>query len=64
MYVTTKMLAEMEGCSVKTIDRIRMRMEDSGLYPNGVKRTGTIKINVEDFNDFALKERREKWQAK
>ena len=62
MYVTTKMLAEREGCSVKTIDRIRLRMERSGLYPNAVKRTGTIKINAEDFQAFCLAERREKWK--
>jgi hypothetical protein len=62
MYVTTKMLAEREGCSVKTIDRIRLRMERSGLYPNAVKRTGTIKIRTEDFDDYVLRERREQWK--
>ena len=62
MYVTTKMLAEREGCSVKTIDRIRLRMERSGLYPKAVKRTGTIKIRTEDFDDYVLRERREQWK--
>jgi hypothetical protein len=62
MYVTQKMLAASEGCSVKTIERIRLRMEASGLYPNAVKKTGIIKINAEDFQAFCLAERREKWK--
>ena len=62
MYVTAKMLAEREGCSVTTINRIRIRMEKSGRYPNAVKRTGTIKIKEEDFDDFTLRERRNKWK--
>ena len=62
MYVTAKMLAEREGCSVTTINRIRIRMEKSGLYPQGVKRTGSIKINVDDFDAFTLRERRTKWK--
>lgn len=62
MYVTTAMLAAKEGCSVKTINRIRLRMEKSGLYPKAVKRTGTIKIETKAFNDFICNERREKWK--
>lgn len=62
MFVTVKMLAEDEGCSVDTINRIRIRMEKSGLYPDGVKKTGTIKIKKEAFDDFVLRERREKWK--
>lgn len=62
MYVTARVLAEREGCSITTINRIRVRMEKSGLYPQGVKRTGSIKINVDDFDAFTLRERRTKWK--
>ena len=49
MYVTQKTLAASEGCSIDTIIRIRKRMEQSGRYPDAVKKTGVIKICKEDI---------------
>ena len=38
MYVTQKTLAASEGCSIDTIIRIRKRMEQSGRYPDAVRK--------------------------
>lgn len=62
MYVTSKMLAELYECSVKTIDRNVLKMERSGLFPNAVIKLGVKKICLEDFERFIKAERRKKWE--
>ena len=58
MYVSVKMLAVQEGCSVDTVFRNYRAMEQSGLYPMAVKQSGGIKIDPEAYNDFLCQRRR------
>lgn len=58
MYVSIKDLAVREGCSVSQVYRNVREMEDSGLYPQGVKESGGLKIRVEDYDDFLCRRRR------
>lgn len=60
MYVSIKVLAEREGCSASQVYRNVREMEDSGLYPQGVKESGGLKINVDNYDDFLCRRRRKK----
>ena len=60
LLLSVKMLAAREGCSEALIRKRFREMEKSGLYPNGVKQVGGIRINVRDFEDYIFRRRREK----
>lgn len=60
LLLSVKMLAAREGCSESLIRKRFREMEKSGLYPNGVKQVGGIRINVRDFEDYIFRRRREK----
>lgn len=60
MYVSIKDLAVREGCSVSQIYRNVREMESSSLYPQGVKESGGLKINVDNYDDFLCRRRRKK----
>ena len=60
MYVSIKVLAEKEGCSTSQVYRNVREMEDSCLYPQGVKESGGLKIRIEDYDDFLCRRRRKK----
>lgn len=51
-YLSIRMLAEKEGCSVSLIRKRFREMEKTGQYPRGVKQVGRILINVADFEDY------------
>ena len=60
ILLSVSQLAAREECS-ESIIRMRVReMEKTGLYPQGVKQLGGIKINVEDFEDFIYRRRRKR----
>lgn len=58
MYVSIKVLAEREGCSASQVYRNVREMESSSLYPQGVKESGGLKINVDNYDDFLCRRRR------
>lgn len=60
MYVSIKELAVREGCSVSQVYRNVREMESSSLYPQGVKESGGLKINVDNYDDFLCRRRRKK----
>lgn len=60
MYVSIKDLAVREGCSVSQVYRNVREMESSSLYPQGVKESGGLKINVDNYDDFLCRRRRKK----
>ena len=55
LLLSVKMLAAREGCSESLIRKRFREMEKSGLYPNGVKQVGGIRINVRDFEDYIFR---------
>lgn len=60
LLLSVSQLAVREGCSESLIRKRFREMEKSGLYPNGVKQVGGIRINVRDFEDYIFRRRREK----
>lgn len=63
MYVSIKDLAVREGCSVSQVYRNVREMESSSLYPQGVKESEGLKINVDNYDDFLCRRRRMKWKT-
>lgn len=59
--MTMRELASEFGCSARTIERRVTEMEQSGMYPRAVMQVGRVRVSREDFEDFLLKRRREKW---
>jgi DNA-binding transcriptional regulator YhcF (GntR family) len=59
LLLSVSQLAVREGCSESLIRKRFREMERSGLYPKGVKQLGGIKINVEQFEDYIYRRRRE-----
>lgn len=60
LLLSISQLAVREGCSESLIRKRFREMEESGLYPNGVKQVGGIRINVRDFEDYIYRRRRMK----
>lgn len=58
MYVTYPMAAEKFGCSTATIRRRVKEMEESGLYPTGVRRVKGVEVDLEQLEDFCTVGRR------
>lgn len=58
MYVSVKMLAAQEGCSVSTISRIVKEMRESGRYPTAIRRAGKVQVSTEDFEDYVRRRER------
>lgn len=60
LLLSVKQLAVREQCSESIIRKRVREMEKTGLYPQAVKQLGGIKINVEQFEDYIYRRRREK----
>ena len=64
MYVSIKMLATQEGCSVSTISRIVKEMRECGRYPTAIRRAGKVQVSTEDFEDYVRKRERKRREEK
>ena len=60
LLLSVKQLTAREECSESIIRKRVREMERTGLYPQGVKQLGGIKINVEDFEDYIYRRRRKR----
>lgn len=60
LLLSVSQLAAREKCSESIIRKRVREMEKTGLYPQGVKQLGGVKIDVAQFEDFIFRRRREK----
>lgn len=60
LLLSVAQLAAREKCSESIIRKRVREMEKTGLYPQGVKQLGGLKVDAAQFEDFIFRRRREK----